>query len=58
MNDSDNRISPSLFALKKVSNLPREPIEALKARILERYKELLAQESMKATSAPKAPNPA
>ena len=58
MNDNDNKISPSLFALKKVSNLPREPIDALKAKILARYEELLAQASVKGASAPKAPSPA
>ncbi len=46
MNDNDNMISPSLFALKKVSNLPREPIEELKAKILARYQELRAEEKL------------
>ena len=44
MNDDDKKISPSLFDLKTVSNLPREPIEKLKAKILARYEELLAEE--------------
>jgi hypothetical protein len=58
MNDSDIKISPSLFAPKKVSNLPREPIEALKAKILTRYQELLARESVKTVPVPKTPAPA
>ncbi len=44
MSDDDNRISPSLFALKRVANLPRESIENLKAKILSRYEEILAEE--------------
>lgn len=55
MNDSDIKISPSLFAPKKVSNLPRQPIDELKAKILNRYQQLLARASVKAEPAAKAP---
>ncbi|GEM_PF-4782750 len=59
MNDSDIKISPSLFAPKRVANLPREPIEALKAKILTRYLERLERGSVQAIpSTPKAPAPA
>jgi hypothetical protein len=55
MYENDNRISPSRFALKKVANLPRQPIEKLKAEILERYQQPLAQEqTAKAVPAPAA----
>jgi hypothetical protein len=45
MDDQSTRtkISPSLFALNPVPNLPRKPIEDLRAKIVERYRELLAE---------------
>jgi hypothetical protein len=44
MDDADTRmrISPSLFALKEVRNLPRDPIDSLKSKIQKRFQELLA----------------
>jgi hypothetical protein len=39
--DTGIKISPSLFALKEIANLPREPIDKLKSQILERYNQLL-----------------
>jgi hypothetical protein len=54
MNESDIKISPSLFAPKKVSNLPRKPIDDLKARILNRYKELLTTANVNTEAATKA----